>query len=1315
MSKFYLGINTLIVFILVPLLSFAQGNKNYSIMLNSGNFTPVENVRTLQQNAPVFQAERFNGLSYLVIQFNELPGEGVKRNLAAAGIKLIDYIPHLAYTAAVPAGINPSVIQAADARSVFTLTDVQKTVPDMLAGKVPDYALNRPGYADIAVLTYEVIQTPEVEAAVAAYGGEILTKTDAFRTYTLRVPIGNIKLIVALPFVQWAEFIDPPNVLENLPGTSLHRVSAISDGVRNLKGDGMNVGVWDGTASQHLDFLPPGRLTIVENGTPSSHGTHVSGTIGSRGLINPFARGMAPNAKIYSYTSGGNVQTEMTTAIPLYTLISSNHSYHDGLGIQCGTTGASAGYSLRARNTDINLNDNLYHLHCHSAGNAQTSCASGWGTITGTGKAAKNNLVVAAITSFEAMTSYSSFGPVHDGRVKPEISAMGDGVFSTYTPINTYSTISGTSMATPGVAGAVALLAQRYMQLNGNVLPPSALIKNISCNTAKDLGNAGPDYRFGFGRINALAAVRILEENRYIIDSVNTGAEKDITITVPAGSSRLRVMLTWNDPAAAANVSLALVNNLDLEVIDGANTTLPWVLDKFNPALPATKAVDTVSNIEQVTINSPAAGTYTLRVKGTTVPIGPNQTYALTWDVEQPYIEVIYPNGGESFSPGTTQVITWDNSGVTASQTVEYSLDNGVTWTTISSTVAANTTRLNWAAPAGTNTATALIRVSSGSLTDVSDLTFKILGTTTGFAGNGLSCDPGKVNFSWTAVANATHYDIYQLDSTAGAFVLVTPNVTGTSFVATGLTPSANTWFTIVAKNNITGAVSERSVAINVTVSGAGGNLGTVGSITGPNAICAAGSGVTYSIPPVTNATGYVWTVPSGAVIMSGQGTNNITVNYPAGSASGNVTVYASNSSCQTPPTSFAVTVSPAAAAPVSGGDQSATQCPPAPLPTLTATASVPAGHTITWYDAATGGVVVTDPSLNAVGTITYYAESTSDASGCQSGRTAVTLTINAAPPAVVTAGSTTTFCTGNSVVLTASTGTAYIWYNNGVAIAGAASQTFTANASGSYTVAVTNGTCVLTSSPTVVTVNALPVATVAAGGATTFCEPNNVTLTASAGSSWLWSNGATTQSITVSNSGTYSVTVTNASGCTATSASTVVTANPQPIVSLSAGAYTRLFPGLSTTLMATVTPPGTYTYVWTKGGILLPGVTTASLPVTINDLGSYKVTATNAGGCSNASATVEISDSVIARLFIMPNPSNGVFQVSYHSVGTNVYTLRITDSKGAVVYNRPYNINSAYQLMKVDIRNYSTGIYTVALFDRSGKRIAAASVLKSR
>jgi len=68
------------------------------------------------------------------------------------------------------------------------------------------------------------------------------------------------------------------------------------------------------------------------------------------------------------------------------------------------------------------------------------------------------------------------------------------------------------------------------------------------------------------------------------------------------------------------------------------------------------------------------------------------------------------------------------------------------------------------------NTSTALIRVSSGSLTDQSDATFKILGTPTGFTGSGVSCVAGEVIFNWTAVANATHYDIMRLNTTTGNF-----------------------------------------------------------------------------------------------------------------------------------------------------------------------------------------------------------------------------------------------------------------------------------------------------------------------------------------------------------------------------------------------------------------------------------------------------------------------------------------------------------------------------------------------------------------
>ncbi|MGB3008318.1 MAG: S8 family serine peptidase, partial [Chitinophagaceae bacterium] len=1163
------------------------------------------------------------------------------------------------------------------------------------------------------------------------------------------------------------------------------------------------------------------------------------------------------NATIYSYYGfSGDVQVRMATEIPAKTLISSNHSYHDGLGVQCGLTGTSVSYSLRARNTDINLNNFPYHLHCHSSGNAQTSCSGGWGTITGTGKAAKNNVVVAATTSLESMTSYSSFGPIHDGRIKPEISAMGDNVFSTYTPLNTYGTISGTSMSTPGITGTLALLAQRYKQLNGDVLPPSALIKNIACNTAKDLGNPGPDYKFGFGMINALSAVRILEENRYALNTIATGGTNDINISIPAGAARLRVMLTWNDPAAAANAALALVNNLDLTVINGATTSLPWILDPNNPATNATKAVDNISNIEQVTINNPPAGTYTLRVAGIAIPTGPTQSYALTWDIEQPFIEVTYPNGGESLSPGSSHVISWNNAGITSNQTVEYSLNNGGTWTTLSSSVAAATTRLSWSVPSA-NTSTALVRVSSGSITDVSDATFKILGTPTGFSGSGVSCNAGEVIFNWTTVANATHYDIYRLEATTGEFVSLASNIGGAPYTATGLTPNTSMWFTIRAKNATSFSESERANAINVTVSNGGGGLGIVGTISGQNIICGTPSGVPYSVAAVSGATSYIWNAPPGATIASGQGTTNVTINYTIGSSNGNVSVSASNGTCQTTPSTLPITIGSASiTAPSSGGDQSQTVCPGSSLPTLTATATVPAGHTVVWYNASSGGTVVGSPVLSSAGTITYYASSRNTTSGCESiTRTPVTLTITQVAAAAITAGGPVSFCQGGSVTLTANAGSSYLWSN------GATSQSVTVNSTNSYTVTVTTGSCVSTSPATNVTVNPIPAAIITPSGATTFCEGLNVVLTASAGSSWLWNNGATTQSITVSNSGSFSVAVTNASNCNATSATTSVTVNPnpaaaitaggpttfcqggnvtltanagssylwsngstsqsitsstlgvtnytvqvtqtggcvsnspattvtvnalptatispngattfcepnnvvlsssagsawlwsngattqsitistpaasgaytvrvtnangcssvssatnvtvntRPVITLSASPYTKLFPGLSTTLTANVSPAGNYTYNWYRNTSLVTGANSTTLPVTLSNLGSYYVSVLTAAGCSNNSNTVEIGDSATAKLYIMPNPNNGQFDISYYSATNNTFTLVISDSRGAIVYKKAYNISTPYQRLSVDISRASTGVYNIALIDKSGKRITSGKVM---
>lgn len=1306
MRKFFTRLIQVVLFIITPGLLVAQ--KDYNILLNAGKFLPEENTSSLTKASPVFQKSLYGNTYYVMLQFNTLPDAAMKSRLNAAGIQLIDYIPNNAYTATVPAGINLDAFKAFGFRSVFQLTKEQKTVPALLNGAFPAYAVKQPGYVDVTVITYEKLATASISSSLSAVNATILEDMPMFRSFTVRIGQLSVQQLVDLPFVQWVEFVDPPNQVENTLGRTLHRVNILNDGIRNLKGDGINVGIWDeGEISPHLDFSPAGRLNQVEFSSASQHSTHCAGTILGRGLINQTARGMAPNATLYSFNFSGNIQTEMANAIPTQGLVVSSHSY--GSTQTCGLNGAGVTYNSTSRATDINLNTFPTHLHIHSSGNSQAACTGGWSTITASGKSSKNNILVANITTSEALSGSSSCGPVQDGRVKPEISAFGTSVFSTSTPVNGYATLSGTSMATPGVAGSVTLLVQRYKQLNSNNLPPSTLIKNTVLNTAQDLGNAGPDYRFGYGRINALEAVRILEENRYALSTVTTGVSNDMTVNVPAGTARLRVMLTWNDPAGAANANPALVNNLDLTVINGATTTLPWILDPNNPGTAATRGVDNVSNIEQVTIDNPPAGSYTLRVNGTAVPTGPGQDYALTWSVEQPYIEVIYPNGNETLNPGTNETITWNNAGLTGNQTVEYSLNNGASWNIISNVVAASVTRLAWSVPAGANTSTALIRISSGALTDVSDATFKILGTTNGFSGSGVSCNAGEVIFNWTAVINATHYDIYRLDAATGQFIVLAANITGTTYTATGLTPNASMWFTIRAKNNTTAAESERANAINVTVSNGGGGLGAVGSITGQNIICGAATNVTYTIAAVSGASSYIWTAPPGAIISAGQGTTTVTIDYPGGSSSGNVTAAASNGTCQTAASSLSITVSGSAVnAPASGGDQSVTVCPGSPVPTLTATATVAAGHTVIWYTAASGGSAISSPALSAAGSITYYAASRNTTTGCESSaRTAVVLTITTVPAASVTAGGVTTFCQGGSVVLTANAGSSYTWSN------GATTQSITVSTTGTYSVTVVTSGCSNTSPATNVTVNPLPTATISANGPTAFCDGNNVILTAATGSSYAWSNGATTSSITVSTSGNYSVTVTNASGCSATSTATAVAVSPRPVVTIAAAPYTRLYPGISTTLTSTVTPAGTVTYTWLNNGIPVAGGNAATLPVTLDQLGSYSLSVVNAGGCSNTSNVVAITDSATTQFYIYPNPNNGLFTVSYYNAGGNTTnTITVYDSKGAYVFRKAYAITSSYERLTVDLRMHGKGIYWIVMTDTKGKRLAAAGVI---
>jgi len=166
-------------------------------------------------------------------------------------------------------------------------------------------------------------------------------------------------------------------------------------------------------------------------------------------------------------------------------------------------------------------------------------------------------------------------------------------------------------MACPGIAGVMAQLYDAYKQNNNGIDPEGGLMRSLLTNNADDLGNPGPDFKYGYGRINGLRAAKAIEMGWYIKDSVAQGEVDTINITVPGGNSvgELRVMLHWTDPQATLNAGRALVNDLNATLNLDAATWLPWVLDPTpnSTALNsnAVRAVDSLNNSEQFTLSQP--------------------------------------------------------------------------------------------------------------------------------------------------------------------------------------------------------------------------------------------------------------------------------------------------------------------------------------------------------------------------------------------------------------------------------------------------------------------------------------------------------------------------------------------------------------------------------------------------------------------------------------------------------------------------------------------------------------------------------------
>jgi hypothetical protein len=170
-----------------------------------------------------------------------------------------------------------------------------------------------------------------------------------------------------------------------------------------------------------------------------------------------------------------------------------------------------------------------------------------------------------------------------------------------------------------------------------------------------------------------------------------------------------------------------------------------------------------------------------------------------------------------------------------------------------------------------------------------------------------------------------------------------------------------------------------------------------------------------------------------------------------------------------------------------------------------------------------------------------------------------------------------------------------------------------------------------------------------------------------------------------------------------------ILTVYPLPTIVITAAPYTKLFPGLSTTLSSTVSPFAAATYTWLRNGIAVSGATSQSLNVDVDGLGDYTLKVTDVNGCTNTSNLVSITDSATGTLYIYPNPNSGVFQVRYYSVANNVLPrgLTIYDAKGARIAVQNFTITAPYSRMDVDLRRYGKGVYWIELGDLNGNRLA--------
>ena len=810
----------LLLFLCVGLGLYAQepirfGDREVYLEANVHSKVRGQKNSSLELGVPT--GDRLN----VLVQFGS--GKIAYDALMQKGVELGDYLGSNAYYAQVVPGSHSSDFAGTGLRSVVPIRAEWKVVNSLLKNEIPEW-VQEGNELKMTLSWFSTVSWSTVKKILQAKGIKTSASgvSEILRTTEVQGTREQLLELASEEFVSFIHWIAPPQELHNregarLSGASTLRVSSTLGG-RALTGKGIRIGIWDGDVLEHVDY---GKRTHCEElelsvASTQAHGMHTTGTIIGAGLLDDRARGMAPEAEIWTW----NFNRQSNGKIPAQEMLETYETHHISL------TSNSYGYQLsRLCGQEARFNYTYFGYqpvdilsfyiptltHVFSAGNDQGACKKAY---SHSANYAKNIISVAAVNPFGAMTDFSSFGPLLDGRMYPIISARGEQVYSTVNH-QEYKEMDGTSMACPIVTGHLALLTQRWQQLHGGALPYNYYLKALIANTARDAGNPGPDYKYGFGILDAEAAVVAMENGWHKLDQLSQGAAaQTYTIDVPEGAKELRVLLCWNDPVAQkeyATGDCPLVNDLDLSVDYGSTKYYPFTLDAKQPdAAALSTQKNTLDNIEQVVIKTPVAGRYTVSVGGT-VNQGAKQPYAVVWYFDKQKPTLAAPLVGDNYAPSESIYLRAEN--MVGDLRLELSTDAGSTFRDLGTFATCSAFKLPSDAPL---TDKALVRVTdlNGTVLQMQGY-FTIMPQVQNVELQDAACSAEGWKLTWEAVEGAAKYEILCGNVATGDYdKLDEVQVPTTEYLIPTDKISGDRNIYAVRAVNATGLVGRRSVGV---------------------------------------------------------------------------------------------------------------------------------------------------------------------------------------------------------------------------------------------------------------------------------------------------------------------------------------------------------------------------------------------------------------------------------------------------------------------------------------------------------------------